>query len=440
MLKEILIPELGENISSATVAGILVHPGDAVTADQGILEVEAGKATVEIPAGTAGVVKQLLVSEGDEVKVGQAVAQLDLETKASTSPATPSEPERQPESVSPLPRKTTPAETITRETEIQEPEPVLPPEELTKAQPVTPEKHVPAAPSVRRFAREIGIDVDTVKGSGPHGRVSLDDVKRHARELNRRRQTGMGHEQPPLPDFSRWGGIRRERMSAIRMATARQVSTCWNLIPRVTHFDEADITGLEILRKRYADRAAAAGGKLTMAVMVVKVVAAALRKFPRLNASIDMEKREIVYKDYVNIGIAVATDRGLMVPVLHNADRKNMIQLAAEIDQVAKKCREGKIQPAELEGGTFTVTNLGSIGGSHFTPIVNYPEVAILGLGRSARRPVVRDDDTLGIGLLLPLSLSYDHRLIDGADAARFVRWIVEAIQEPLLLSLEGEN
>ncbi|MBT3292023.1 MAG: 2-oxo acid dehydrogenase subunit E2, partial [Victivallales bacterium] len=209
-------------------------------------------------------------------------------------------------------------------------------------------------------------------------------------------------------------------------------------VPRVTHFDSADITTLDSLRRKFADRAAAQGGKLTMAVMVVKTVAEALKKFPKFNASIDVAKREIVLKDYIHIGIAVATERGLMVPVLRDAGGKNMVQLAAEIDAVARRCREGNITLADLEGGTFTVTNLGAIGGSYFTPIVNYPEVAILGLGRAKRQPVVDENGEIVVRTILPLSLSYDHRLIDGAEAARFVRWVAEAIEEPLLLSLEG--
>jgi pyruvate dehydrogenase E2 component (dihydrolipoamide acetyltransferase) len=226
-------------------------------------------------------------------------------------------------------------------------------------------------------------------------------------------------------------------MSGIRFATAEQVTRCWTSIPRVTHFDQADITSLEALRQKYKERAAKAGGNLTMAVMVVKVVALALKKFPSFNASVDMASREIVYKDYVNVGIAVATERGLMVPVLRDTDGKNMVELAAEIGELALKCREGRIKPDELQGGTFTVTNLGSIGGSHFTPIVNYPEVAILGLGRSAKQ-LSLVEGKVESRTVLPLSLSYDHRLIDGADAARFTRWIAEAIEEPLLLSLEG--
>ncbi|MDT8392095.1 MAG: 2-oxo acid dehydrogenase subunit E2 [Lentisphaeria bacterium] len=479
MLKTVKIPELGENIESATVAGISVGPGDTVDAEQSLLELEAGKATVEIPAGVSGVVKQLLVSEGEEVQVGTAIAEIEVAATADSAEKGATKDERPTDSPS-SPSVATAGQAAQRPTatgkdegseadkEESAPEaspsslpaseedqqadreiagqeapsvPAARQSELQERTPVTPAKHVPAAPSVRRFAREIGIDVDTVKGGGGHGRVSIDDVKRHARELNERRQAGaggVGHEQPPLPDFSKWGDVRQEKMSAIRFATARQVNVCWNMVPRVTHFDEADITELEQLRKKYADRAAVAGGKLTMAVMVVKTVAAALRKFPEMNASIDMDRKTIIYKNYVNMGIAVATPKGLVVPVIRDTDKKNMVQLAVEIGGIAAKCREGKITREELSGGTFTVTNLGSIGGSHFTPIVNYPEVGILGLGRAARRPVFRGDQ-IEAGLFLPLSLSYDHRLIDGADAARFVRWIADAIEQPLLISLEGE-
>jgi pyruvate dehydrogenase E2 component (dihydrolipoamide acetyltransferase) len=465
MAREITVPELGENIESATVAGILVSPGDSVSVDQALIEVEAGKATVEIPSDIEGTIDQILVEEGDTVDVGQAIATVkegsgtDGET-TDTGDEEETPREKQPEQKDDAEKQQADEEdgqkkqTGTQQADSGEDRgrteskpqkesrgeqdtdsrpqsgqpkrvPVILPGEDAQVEPadaaeattmpVSPARHVPAAPSVRRFAREIGVNVDAVRGSGPHGRVAT----------------------PPLPDFEKWGNVRREKMSGIRYATAKQISLCWS-IPRVTHFDQADITELEALRKRYADRASKQGGKLTMAVMVTKVVASALRKFPRFNASVDMSTKEVVFKNYVNVGIAVATERGLMVPVLRDADKKNMVQLAAEIDAVARKCREGKITPEELEGGTFTVTNLGSIGGSYFTPIINYPEVAILGLGRAGLTPVVRDGN-IETGLILPLSLSYDHRLIDGADAARFVRWIAEAIEEPLILSLEGE-
>ena len=295
---------------------------------------------------------------------------------------------------------------------------------------------------MRRFARELGVDINQVGGSGSHGRVSVDDIKRHARELLQQSptpapQVSASQGFPPLPDFSKWGEVRRERLSGIRRATAEQLTRCWNNVAHVTQFDRADITELEQLRKRYADRATKQGGKLTMAVMAVKVVASALKVFPKFNASIDMESRETIFKDYVNIGIAVATERGLLVPVLRDVDKKNMVDIAAEVSEIAQKTREGSIRLDELQGGTFTVTNLGSIGGTHFTPIVNWPEVAILGMGRSRIEPGYQNGECQE-RMYLPLSLSYDHRLIDGAEGARFLRWIVDAIEQPLLLSLEG--
>lgn len=427
MQQRLTIPGLGENIAHAKVVRVLVAVGDTIQPEQSLLELEAGKATLEVPAPAAGSVAQLLVKEGDEVDVGQAFLVLDTEAE-ETEAKRPDKPEKP---VEPAPEKPEPEESAPEPEKSESSKPEPPPKGSA-------ERHVPAAPSVRRFAREIGIEVDTVEGTGPHGRVSLDDVKRHARERNRRQAEGLRASVPALPDFARWGGVRREPMSAIRRATAEHLAVAWNQIPHVTHFESADITQLEALRKKYADRAAAQGGKLTMAVMVVKIVAEALKKFPKFNASIDVAKREIVFKDYLNIGIAVATERGLLVPVLRDVGRKNMTQLAAEIDAVAKRCREGNIAPADLEGGTFTVTNLGAIGGSYFTPIVNYPEVAILGLGRASRQAVPNARDELEIRTILPLSLSYDHRLIDGAEAARFARWVAEAIEEPFLLALEG--
>lgn len=435
MQKELILPGLGEKIEKVQVAKVLVAAGTDVQAETATLEVEADKAVVEVPAGAAGVIRQVLVAAGDTLRVGQAYALLEVDAKA----AVPREPV---DADQPRPVAGPPGAPAVQAAAAPLPAAALPSAgQSAPAVPVAAPSavpHVPAAPSVRRFAREIGIDVDTVKGTGPHGRVAIADVKRHARELHTaRHEPAAGVAAPVLPDFATWGPVRREAMSGIRFATAEQVTRCWLNIPRVTHFDAADITELEVLRQRYKPRAEAAGGNLTMAVMVVKVVAEALRKFPKFNASIDMAERQIILKDYVHIGIAVATDRGLLVPVLRDADRKNMVQLAVEIDQVAKRCRAAKVTAEELQGGTFTVTNLGSIGGSWFTPIVNWPEVAILGLGRAAEQVVLRHGQSVA-RTMLPLSLSYDHRLIDGADAARFVRWIADAVEQPLLLSLEG--
>ena len=315
----------------------------------------------------------------------------------------------------------------------------MPPEE------VLPREIAPAAPSVRRFAREIGIDINQVPGSGPGGRISTEDVKNHARQISRglKRQgevplTAAGQiEAPPLPDFSKWGEVERELMSNVRRTTAAHMSTAWSTIPHVSQSDKADITELEKLRKRFGGRAEEAGGKLTTTAILLKIVACALKRFPQFNASVDMTKHEIIYKKYCHIGVAVDTDRGLLVPVIRDVDRKNIIQLSLELTQIAEKARNRKLSLEEMQGGTFTITNLGGIGGTQFSPIVNYPEVAILGIARGRIEPVFIDDQ-LQPRLMLPLTLCYDHRLIDGADGARFIRSIAETLEQPFLVALGG--
>jgi pyruvate dehydrogenase E2 component (dihydrolipoamide acetyltransferase) len=300
---------------------------------------------------------------------------------------------------------------------------------------------IPAAPHTRRLAREIGVDIYEVKGTGPGGRISEDDVKAHAKS---RASTGAqappraGHFiEPRLPDFAKWGKIERVSMRGVRRKTAEHLAESWNTIPHVTQHDRADITELEQLRARFAPKAEQAGGKMTVTAIALKVCAAALKVFPQFNASIDMEKEEIVYKQYISVGVAADTDRGLLVPVIRDVDKKNIVELAVELSQLSQKARDKKITLADMEGGTFTITNLGGIGGTAFTPIVNHPEVAILGLSRSRMEP-----EWIGgkfePRLILPLSLSYDHRLIDGADAARFLRWVAEAFEQPFLLSVQG--
>jgi pyruvate dehydrogenase E2 component (dihydrolipoamide acetyltransferase) len=301
---------------------------------------------------------------------------------------------------------------------------------------------VPAAPHVRRLAREIGVDIHTVKGSGPGGRISQDDVKCAAKTALAAATAAVqapqiGFAEPALPDFAKWGKTERVSIRGIRRKTAEHLRQAWNTIPHVTQQDRADITELEQLRARFAPRAEEAGGKMTVTAIALKVCASALKVFPQFNASIDMSKEEIIYKQYINIGVAVDTDRGLLVPVIRDVDKKNIVELAAEMTQLSKKARDRKLTPDEMDGGTFTITNLGGIGGTGFSPIVNHPEVAILGLSRSRMEPEwVRDK--FEPRLILPLSLSYDHRLIDGADAARFLRWIAEAFEQPFLLSVQG--
>ena len=317
------------------------------------------------------------------------------------------------------------------------------PAQLGKVAGTEQRQPVPAAPHVRRLSREVGIDIYEVKGTGPGGRISEDDVKAHAKALLSTAAAAAatpraGHfAQPHLPDFAKWGKIERVSMRGVRRKTAQHLAEAWNTIPHVTQHDRADITELEHLRARFAPKAEEAGGKMTVTAIALKVCAAALKVFPQFNASIDIEKEEIVYKQYINIGVAADTDRGLLVPVIRDVEKKNIVELAVELSGLSKKARDKKLTPADMEGGTFTITNLGGIGGVGFTPIVNFPEVAILGLSRSRIEPEWINGK-FEPRLILPLSLSYDHRLIDGADAARFLRWISEAFEQPFLLSVQG--
>jgi pyruvate dehydrogenase E2 component (dihydrolipoamide acetyltransferase) len=459
MANEFKLPELGENIESIQVAKVLVTQGDTVAVDQPVLELETDKATIEVPSSVAGTVEAVHVSEGDEIEVGQVVMTFGggaaSESVADAEVGPPPEGQSgSPGGTGSVPSEGAPDTEVSAPAQRQSGSPggtgsvqsAHHEESMqSEGQPQVFESSVavPAAPSVRRFAREIGLDINTVQGSGPSGRVSIDDVKRHAREKSRAaaaagaRVPTVASVIPALPDFTKWGEVETEKMSTIRRKTADHMALCWQQIPHVTIHDSADISALEPLRKRYADRAEALGGKLTMAVMVCKAVASALKAFPKFNASIDMAAHRTIYKKYVNLGVAVSTDRGLVVPVIRDADHKNMVEIAAEITKIAKKARSGKIEMSDIEGGTFTVTNLGRVGGSHFTPIINYPEVAILGMGRTFLE-AAPDQDKGDPRLMLPLSLSFDHRLIDGAEAAKFLGWIIEAIEEPLVLALEG--
>jgi pyruvate dehydrogenase E2 component (dihydrolipoamide acetyltransferase) len=295
----------------------------------------------------------------------------------------------------------------------------------------------PAAPSVRRLARELGVDIRAVAGTGPEGRISVEDVQGYVRGILAAGGGGGTAAAPaaPLPDFSRWGDVERKPMSNIRRKTAEHLSRAWNTIPHVTQHDRADITTLEALRKQYAPQAEKAGGKLTMTAIALKIVAGALTRFPQFNSSVDTARNEIVVKKFVHIGVAADTERGLLVPVVRDVDRKGLIELSVELAQLSEKARAGKLSLDEMQGGGFSISNLGGIGGTAFTPIVNWPEVAILGISRGAQEPV-----WTGHGfeprLLLPLSLSYDHRVIDGADAARFLRWVAEAFEQPFVMQL----
>jgi len=413
------------------------------------MELETDKAVVEVPSSVTGTVKEVRVKEGEKVKVGQLI--FTLEGGASVAPVKPVHAPVEHGSEQHDARislhAAIQAEGKTEEEVLRPDVPQAPaasfalPANLGKTAGTEQRGPVPAAPHVRRLARELGVDIHDVKGAGPGGRISEDDVKAHAKSLVTAAAAGTprsaAFSEPELPDFAKWGKIERVSMRGVRRKTAQHLWEAWTTIPHVTQQDKADITELEQLRARFAPRAQEAGGKMTVTAIALKVVASALKVFPQFNASIDLGKEEIIYKQYINVGVAVDTDRGLLVPVIRDVDKKNIVELAAELTQMSKKAKEKKLAPEDMAGGTFTITNLGGIGGTGFSPIVNFPEVAILGLSRSSMEPVWLNGK-FEPRLVLPLSLSYDHRLIDGADAARFLRWIAEAFEQPFLLSVQG--
>jgi len=451
---EFRLQELGENISQGDLVRLMIAPGAKVSEGQPVMELETDKAVVEVPSSVSGVVNEVKVKEGDKIKVGQLIFTLQSSAPSQTEAVRP--PRGPVEHVSGQHGARLAFQAAIRaegktEEQALPPDQPLPrpaafsmPVQLGKVAGTEHREAVPAAPHTRRLARELGVDIYEVKGTGPGKRISENDVKAHAKTLVT--AVGAAAQAPPraghfiepkLPDFAKWGKIERVSMRGVRRKTAEHLAESWNTIPHVTQQDRADITELEQLRARFAPKAEQAGGKMTVTAIALKVCAAALKVFPQFNATIDMEKEEIIYKQYIHIGVAADTDRGLLVPVIRDVDKKNIVELAVELSQLSQKARDKKITLAEMEGGTFTITNLGGIGGTGFTPIVNHPEVAILGLSRSRMEPewIAGKFEPR---LILPLSLSYDHRLIDGADAARFLRWVAEAFEQPFLLSVQG--
>ena len=425
------LPELGENIAKATIIKVLISVGDEVEEEQSVLELETDKATIEVPSSVVGKVTEVLVKEGDVVNIGTPIFKVTGSSVIEEAPA--------------------PAKAETLAQAIEEKEVVFVAEkpahtEALKAipvenQPAILQNAAPAAPSVRRLAREIGVDVNQIKGNGPGGRILLEDVKEFSKVLHQQRNEVQHiraeQHQVALPDFSKFGTIERQAMSNIRYKTAEHLSHAWHTIPHVTQFDKADITALEEFRKSYAKIADKQGVKLTVTAILVKIIAAALKKFPQFNASVDMQTKEVIYKKYFNIGIAVDTEFGLIVPVIKNADQLNVIEISREMNALAERARNKKASIADMQGGSITITNLGGIGGTAFTPIINAPEVAILGVSRGSMEPVFINGK-FEPRMMLPFSLSYDHRVIDGADGIRFLRWVIEAIENPMKFIVEG--
>ena len=420
---DLKLPPLGEGVDSGNVVGILVREGDQIAKGQGIIELETGKAVAPVPAPAAGKVIKILVSVGDKISVGQTI--LSLDGDAPTAPAA---------------RAARPANAGAA--------PPPPQDEAEAEAPVDEESAAgvaaaAASPTIRRLARDLGIDLRHIRGSESGGRIVMEDVRAYIRRLQRQaaqsRSAGPSvpsQEPAPRIDFSKWGAITKRPMTALRKAIATQLSQSWQATPRVTQFDEADITALNELRRKHAEAYEKQGARLTLTSFALKIVAGALRQHPVFNTSLDEVSDDVIYKEYFHIGLAVDTEQGLIVPVLRNADKKDILTLSREMNEIATKTRERKISLEELQGGTFTISNQGGIGGGHFTPIINRPESAILGLGRGAMKPVVRDGK-IEARLMLPLALSYDHRVIDGGAAVRFMLELVkgfENFEEKLLV------
>jgi pyruvate dehydrogenase E2 component (dihydrolipoamide acetyltransferase) len=475
---DFILPNLGDGVPHGDVLRVLVKPGDTIAQDQPVLELETDKATIEVPSSVAGTVKEIKVKPGDKVKTGQVVLVVDnggapaspAAEKAAAPPAAAAPPPAAaPAAAAPAAAEKSGASAPTDNQDEAEKEkapaadaaakddsgrkraPVVdirerqaPSPSAAPGPPLPSTAAAPASPSVRRVAREIGVDIAQVTGTGPNGRISEDDVKAFAKNI----LSGLGggaltpspagpRVGPALPDFAKWGEVERKPMTGIRRKTAEHLTNAWLSIPHVTQFDKADMTVLEEIRPKYAAEAEKAGGKLTVTAVLTKIVATALRKFPQFNASIDPATETIIYKKYVHVGIAVDTEHGLLVPVVRNADQKNILQIAGEIQQLAEKAKARKLSLDEMSGGSMSITNLGGIGGTAFTPIVNWPEVAILGVSRGSVEAVFKDGQIVP-RQMLPLSLSYDHRVIDGADAIRFLRWVVDAVEQPFTVMLRG--
>ena len=447
MSLDIIVPEVSDGVTAGTVIAIMVAVDDHVEEDQTLLELETDKAVVAIPSPVAGVISAIKVAEGDRATVGSVIMLLEPMTKSSediaqadveTAVAVKSSVEPQKEEVSiPLPDA--------------DPLPPAIDDRVAESVDLTSVRRdnlvAPAAPSVRRMARDLGVDIYQVQGTGAGGRISDEDVRLFVRDTMQRLSGGDSaiartaefrglHAQRPLPDFSKWGKISREPLSRIRELTADSMGYAWSTIPMVTQYDKVRVTEIEEFRRDF-NYAVTADSKLTMTAVLVKVCAAALIAFPQFNSSLDLASKELILKQYIHIGVAVDTPGGLLVPVIRDADQKGVESLAVELNDLATKTRERKISPADMEGGTFTISNLGGIGGTSFTPIVYAPQVAILGVSRAGTEPLWNGHE-FAPEQMMTLSLTYDHRVIDGADGARFLRWICEAIENPLNLVMKG--
>ena len=441
MIYEIRVPEVSEGVTEGIVAAVAVAVGDAVDKDQTLLELETDKAVVEIPSTHAGTVKEIRVSEGATVKIGAVIVLVEGVEIKTEEPAEEAPAAKVPakSTAEPAPIDRAPVSPVRSEAPATESASRLEKETVDLKTVRCGDTVAPAAPSVRRKARELGVDIYQVAGTGPGGRISQEDVRRYVKQTMEQLRSGSAGMAPvgkPLPDFSRWGKVTNEPLSKVRQVTAETMAQAWSTIPMVTQSGHARIGSFENFRREFNSKADPQT-KMTMTALLVKICAAGLRQFPQFNSSLDIGNRTLILKDYVHIGVAVDTAAGLLVPVLRDADRKTIEAIAAELNELAIRARERKLKPEEMEGGCFTISNLGGIGRDAFTPIVLPPQVAILGVARGRHEPVWNGQDFVA-ELVLPLTLTYDHRVIDGADGARFMQWICQAIEYPLQLVMKG--
>ena len=452
MVKEFTLPEVGEGIEHGDVVQVLVSEGDVITEGKAVLELETEKAVVEVSCPYSGRVTKIHVRPGDRVPVGATLLSVDTEAGESAPAGSTTPPAGQPSTAEPTASTEDAAAPVP--VRAAQPAATKPAVEKPKAEPATappltaasaspgPQsaaEPVPAGPATRRLARELGVDLAAVAGAYPGVRLTEEHIKEFVRSGGHGRavSTAGAPQAPPLPDFAQWGPIERIPFSSLQRKTAEHLRLAWATAPHVTQFDSADITSFETFRQRFRQTERGKEVRLTVTAVVLKAVVSALKAYPQFNASFDAERDELILKRYYHIGVAVDTDAGLIVPVLRDVDRKSVMQLAIEMNEMAERTRQRKVGLDELRGGTFTVTNLGGIGGTAFAPILNYPEVAILGLARSREEPVVREG-RLGTRLMLPLCLSYDHRVINGADGARFIRKVATMLENYEWLLMEG--
>jgi pyruvate dehydrogenase E2 component (dihydrolipoamide acetyltransferase) len=423
---DVKLPQLAEGVESGTVVNILVSEGQEIKKDQAFMELETQKAVGSIPSPSSGTVTKVHVKEGMEVSVGQVLISIETGSKTTASEATNSTPSSSPRraqsNVAPASMPQPAAEPAARQKSSES-------FRYESRSGMAP----PAPPSVRKIAQELGIDLTRVRGTEAGGRIRMADVRAYIQQLQELQQPELsGQAAPAAPreviDFSKWGPVRREKLSPLRRTVSRRMLESWTTIPKINQFDEADITPILSLREKHTSAYEKSGARLTVTSFILLVLARALKNHPMANASLDETAGEVIFKDYCHIGIAVDTDAGLIVPILRDVDKKNLLQLSRELQDLTHKTRERKVGLEELQGGTFTISNQGSIGGSHFTPIIYAPQVAILGVGQGQDKPVVVDGK-IAVRNMLPLCLAYDHRVLDGANAVRFLRDVIVALQ-----------